>query len=156
MHALAPEIRIVEIFTHGVAEQARDVVADEDRGEIVFGLEAVDHSRRRAEQARQLYLCRGFDRSEMLTLSFFVLARCFGQDTLDDVGHFSGIGAGLEHFSKCRGSNLCVFSWGVMGDLIVEDEQTGGTPRHARIVSGSRALSMTGLGTTCAIHVKVY
>jgi hypothetical protein len=48
------------------------------------------------------------------------------------------------------------FLGGVMGDLIVEDVQTGGTPRHARIVSGSRALSMTGLGTTCAIHVKVY
>jgi hypothetical protein len=45
VHALAPEIGIVEIFADGIAEQARDVVADEDRREIVLGLEAVDHSR---------------------------------------------------------------------------------------------------------------
>jgi hypothetical protein len=31
----------------------------------------------------------------MLAFLFFVLARCFGQDTLYDVGHFSGIGTGF-------------------------------------------------------------
>jgi hypothetical protein len=51
----------------------------------------------------------------MLVFLFFVLARCFGQDTLYDVGHFSGIGTGFQHFSKRGGSNLCVFSWGIMG-----------------------------------------
>jgi hypothetical protein len=41
---------IVEIFAGGIAEQPRDVVADEGRREIAPGLEAVDHRRRGIEQ----------------------------------------------------------------------------------------------------------
>jgi len=61
------------------------------------------------------HLRRGLNLGEMLAFLFFVLARCFGQDTLCDVGHFSGIGIGFQHFSKRGGNNLCVFSWGIMG-----------------------------------------
>ena len=43
VHPLAPEIRVLEIFGCGVAEQPRDVFADEGRREIALGLEAVDH-----------------------------------------------------------------------------------------------------------------
>jgi hypothetical protein len=131
MHALAPEIRIVEILAWRIAEQAPDVVADEDRREIVLGLEAVDHGWGSAEQACELHLCRGLDLGEMLAVYFFLLARCFGQDTLYDVGHFSGIGTGVQHFSKRGNSNLCVFSWGVMEDLIFGRRQTKGTARAA-------------------------
>lgn len=45
VNVLAPEVRIVEIFAWGIAEEPRDVVADGRRGEIAFGLEAVDHRR---------------------------------------------------------------------------------------------------------------
>src|SRR6516164_7232138 len=113
MHAHTPEIRIVEILAGQIAEQAPDVVADEGRREIVLSLEAVDHGRGSAEQARKLYLYRGL--GEMLVLYFFLLARCFGQDTLYDVGLFSGLGTGFQHFSKRSSSNLCVFSWGGHG-----------------------------------------
>ena len=110
MHALAPEIRIVEIFAGGIAEQPRDVVADEGRREIAPGLEAVDHRRRGIEQPGQPGRCRGFDLSQILTLFVFALTRCVGQDTLDDFGHFSGVSAVSQHFTKGGGSNLGVFS----------------------------------------------
>ena len=54
-----------------------------------------NHRRRGVEQARELHLRRGLNLGEMLAFLFFVLARCFGQDTLYDVGHFSGIGTGF-------------------------------------------------------------
>jgi hypothetical protein len=115
VHALAPEIGILEIFARGIAEQPRDVLAHKQWREIIPGLEAVDHHRGGVEQACKLHLRRGLNLGEMLAFLFFVLARCFGQDTLYDVGHFSGIGTGFQHFSKRGGSNLCVFSWGSWG-----------------------------------------
>jgi hypothetical protein len=54
--------------------------------------------------------CRSLDVSDMLTLLFIVLACCVGQNTLDDIGHFAGIGAGLEHVTKRGSSFLSVFS----------------------------------------------
>ena len=108
--ALAPEIRIFEIFAGTIAEQALDIVADEGRGEIALGLERVDHRRRGIEQPRQPHLGYGRDLCHVLTLSFFVLTRRVSQDTLDDVGNAIGIGAGWQHFTKRRGSNLGVFS----------------------------------------------
>ena len=68
----------------------------------------------------------------MLVFLFFVLARCFGQDTLYDAGHFSGIGTGFQHFSKRGGSNLCVFSWGDHGDLVFWERRAKATARQAR------------------------
>jgi hypothetical protein len=50
--ALAPEIRIVEIFARTVAEQLLDIGADEGGGVIAARLEAVDHRGRGAEQLR--------------------------------------------------------------------------------------------------------
>jgi hypothetical protein len=49
MHALAPELGIVEIFAGGIAEQPCDVVADEGRRELALGLETIDHRRRGIE-----------------------------------------------------------------------------------------------------------
>jgi hypothetical protein len=46
----------------------------------------------------------------MLPFSFFVLARCLGQNTLDDLGHAFSINAGWQHFIKRRHSNLGAFS----------------------------------------------
>ena len=110
MHPLAPEIRIFEIFGSRVAEQPRDVLADEGRREIALGLEAVDHRGRGIEQPGEPRRGRGFDLGDMLTLGLVVLARCVGQDTLEDIGHFAGIGAGLEHLIKRGGGFLGVFS----------------------------------------------
>ena len=98
MHALAPEIRIVEIFARGIAEQPRDVLADEGRREIALGLEAIDHRRRGIEQPGQSGRGRSLDFSQMLALVLVLLARRVGQDTLDDIGHFARIGAGLAAF----------------------------------------------------------
>jgi hypothetical protein len=39
-----------------------------------------------------------------------MLARCVGQDTLDDLRHFLAISAVSQHLTKRRGSNLGVFS----------------------------------------------
>jgi hypothetical protein len=46
----------------------------------------------------------------MLAFAFLLLACRVGQDTLDDIGHLSRIGARSQHFIKRRGSNLGVFS----------------------------------------------
>jgi hypothetical protein len=62
---------------------------------------------------------------------FFLLARCFGQDTLYDVGPFSELGTGFQHFSKRCSSNLSYFLGAVMGDLIFGRKQTKGTARAA-------------------------
>ena len=53
MDILAPEIRIAEIFGGRIAKQARDVLADKGRREIIPRLEAVDHRRRGIEQTPQ-------------------------------------------------------------------------------------------------------
>src|SRR4029079_3853063 len=74
----------------------RDVLAHKQWREIIPGLEAVDHRRGGVEQACKLHLRRGLNLGEMLAVLFFVLALCFGQDTLYDVGHFSGIGTGFQ------------------------------------------------------------
>ena len=50
MDMITPEIRIAEILGGLIAEQARDVLADEDRREIVPRLEAVDDRGRGFEQ----------------------------------------------------------------------------------------------------------
>ena len=73
----------------------------------------------------------------MLTFFFVVLARCVGQDTLDDIGHFSGIGAGSQHLTKRGGSFLGVFSgrghWAIMS---FEMKRRPQRPLLQRIVSG--------------------
>src|SRR5262249_28592049 len=99
--------------------------------EIVLGLEAVDHGRGSAEQARELHLCRGLDLGEMLALYFFLLARCFGQDTLYDVGHFSGLGTGFSILASAAAAISAYFLGAVMGDLIFGRKQTKGTARAA-------------------------
>ena len=110
MDVPAPEVRIFEIFARRVAKQALDIVADEGRGEIALGVERIDHRGGGIEQPRQPNLGRGRDRRYMLALPFFVLTRRVGQNTLDYVCHILGIGAGRQHFTKRRGSNLGVFS----------------------------------------------
>ena len=58
MDVLVPEPGIAEIFFRRVAEQHPNIVADEGRGEIVAGLEAVDDGGRGGEQARGACLRR--------------------------------------------------------------------------------------------------
>ena len=85
----------------------------------------------------------------MLALYFFLLARCFGLDTLYDVGHFSGLGTGFQHFSKRSSSNLCVFSWGGHGGSnLWEEADERNWPRGG-------VLSMVRLGAARAAHVTV-
>jgi hypothetical protein len=48
----------------------------------------------------------------MAAFSYFQLTCRVGQDTLDDVRHFSRIGAGPQHLAKRHRSNLGVFSGG--------------------------------------------
>jgi hypothetical protein len=110
MHALTPEIRVFEIFASGISEQPHDVLADKARREIALCLEAIDYRRRGFEQPGQSGRGRSFDFSQMLALVLVSLARRVGQDTLEDIGHFARIGAGWQHFTKRRGSNLGVFS----------------------------------------------
>jgi hypothetical protein len=110
VNALAPEVGIVQIFAWGVAEQPLDIGADEGRGEVASGLEAIDHGGRGIEQLRKPLLGSGLDLGHMLPFFFLVLARRLGQDTLDDVGYAFGIGAGWQHFTKRRRCNLGVFS----------------------------------------------
>ena len=80
VHVLAPEIRIIEVFARGVAEQRLDIVADEDRREIVPSLEAVDHRRRGVEQPGQPLLHRGLEIDEPPLGSLLGLARRLVQD----------------------------------------------------------------------------
>jgi hypothetical protein len=112
MHPLAPEIRVFEIFGRGITEQPRNVLADKGRREIALGLEAVDHRGRGIEQPGEPRCRRGFDVSDVQTLVFVMFACCVRQDTLNDIGHFAGIGAGLQHLTKRGGSFLSVFSGG--------------------------------------------
>jgi hypothetical protein len=65
----------------------------------------------------------------MLAFLFFVLARCFGQDTLYDVGHFSGIGTGFQQAR--RQQSLRIFL-GVMGDLIFGGRRSKGQARSCQ------------------------
>ena len=116
MNVLAPEIRIAEIFRRCVAEQAGDVVADKGRGEIVPRLETVDHRWRGIEQPCEPRLGRTFHVGQMKPLSFPVLARRVGQDTLDDVGDFAGIGSGFQHLSK-REAAISAYFLGVIGGI---------------------------------------
>ena len=92
------------------SQTGADIVADEGRGEIALGVERLDHRGGGIEQPRQPNLGRGRDRRYLLALPFFVLTRRVGQNTLDYVCHILGIGAGRQHFTKRRGSNLGVFS----------------------------------------------
>jgi hypothetical protein len=80
---------------------------------------------------------------------FFLLARCFGQDTLYDVGPFSELGTGFQHFSKRCSSNLCVFSWGWHGRSNLWEEA------DERNCSRGGVLSMVRLGAARAAHVTV-
>jgi hypothetical protein len=110
MHPLAPEIRVVEIFGSRVAEQPRDVLADEGRGKIAPSPRSCRSRRVRIEQPGEARRGRGFDVGDMPALFFVVLAGCVGQDTLDDIGNGAGIGAGSQHFIKRGGGFLGVFS----------------------------------------------
>jgi len=99
VHVLPPEIWIVEILVGGVAEQVLDVVADEGRREVVFGLEAVDHGRRRGQEARRAFLRR----------SFGVLVALAGggvESLLNDGLDRGPVGARAQQFRKRR-SCLC-------------------------------------------------
>ena len=76
MHACPPEIRVLEILVGAVAQHMRDVGADEGRGEIAAGTEAINHRRCRAEQERESRAC--------------FLSRGFGLLPLGDVGPRAG------------------------------------------------------------------
>ncbi|MFO7477299.1 MAG: hypothetical protein R6X03_02935 [Methyloceanibacter sp.] len=112
VHALTPEIGVVEIFTGRVAEQPRDILADEGRREIALGFETVDHRRGGIEQPGQSGRCGGLDLDHMTALLFLLLAVCVGQNTLDDIRNPAGIVAVPQHLSKRRGSDLGGFSRG--------------------------------------------
>jgi len=85
VHAVAPEIGILEIFARGIAEQPRDVLAHKQWREIIPGLEAVDHRRGGVEQACKLHLRSGLNLGEMLAFLFFVLAH-WGSSLLGKAG----------------------------------------------------------------------
>ena len=143
MHPLAPEIRVFEIFGRGITEQPRDVLADKGRREIALGLEAVDHRGRGIEQPGEPRCRRGFDVSDVPTLVFVMFACCVRQDTLNDIGHFAGIGAGLQHLTKRGSSFLSVFSGGHRAIVSFEVKRRPQRPLLQGIVSG-RPASVNG------------
>ena len=53
VHALAPEVRILEVFVRAIADQTLDILADEGRRVVAARLEAVDYGRRGFEQKRK-------------------------------------------------------------------------------------------------------
>ncbi len=75
MNAIAPKIRIVEIFGGRAAEQPCDAVADEG-GLVVAGcVPAVDDRGRGVQQAGQVGVSRSLQVSDALQLSLLLLAR---------------------------------------------------------------------------------
>ena len=91
MDVLAPEIRVIEVVARGVAEQRRNVIADEDRREIVPSLEAVDYRWRGVEQPRQPLLRRDLEIDDPPLGSLLGLARRLVQDLFNDVGDGRGV-----------------------------------------------------------------
>jgi hypothetical protein len=83
MDPLAPEIRVVEIFARGVAEQRLDIGADEGGRKVSACLEAVNHSRRGTEQLREPLRRVGLHLTEQLVLGLFLLARGRVQNLFD-------------------------------------------------------------------------
>ena len=111
-------------FGGGIAEQARDVPADEARREIVTRLEAVDDRGRSIEQTLKPRIGGGLGLGEMKPLAFLLLACRVGQDSLDDVGYVPRIRLRLQHLSTRGRSNLGVFSGGHGGNR--RSRQSGG------------------------------
>ena len=140
MDVLAPEIRVIEVVARGVAEQRLDVLADEDRREIVSRLEAVDHRRRDVEQPRQPLLHRGLEIDEPPLRSLLGLARRLVQDLFNDFGDGSGVDRAFgapQHLYERGGSRIGAFS------------QSGHEPNHlASVASAGSVYQRRGTGET--------
>ena len=140
MDALAPEIRVIEVVARSVAEQRPNVIADEDRREIVSRLEAVDHRRRDVEQPRQPLLHRGLEIDEPPLRSLLGLARRLVQDLFNDFGDGSGVDRAFgapQHLYERGGSRIGAFS------------QCGHEPNHlASVASAGSIYQRRGTGET--------
>ena len=99
----------------------------------------VDHCWKRIEQTREPRRRRGFDLDDMLTFLFVALLRCIDQDSLDDFGDFSGMGAGSQHFTKPRQPSRRIFWRRSSGDRVVREKRRAGTVYEAKDNSGPPA-----------------
>ncbi len=72
VHAIAPKIGVVEIFSRATAKQSGDALAHEGGLEIAARHSAVDHRRRGVEQTRHMGMRRGLHVGNTLETFFFL------------------------------------------------------------------------------------
>ena len=91
MHALAPEVGMIEIFARADIEQPADALAHEGRLEVAGREPAVDHRGRCIDEAGEMDVRRFLDVGDALKGPLFLLARRLVEDDLKRVGNRFGI-----------------------------------------------------------------
>ena len=118
---LPPEVRVLQVFVAAVAEKPLDIVADEDRREVVPRLEAVDHRGRGIEQPGEPFLHRGLEIDETPPRALLAFAGRLIEYRLDDFGDRLGIDVAFRRphlLGQCGRGRIGTFS------------QSGHEPNH--------------------------